>query len=97
MNGPIEQFVVDSIVRSARTFQGHNEVRLEGHWVALPGRSADDVIAVRMDQPLSRLAAYLLDPESDDGLATWNVFDAALAVGRPYPVMRLPAPPLANR
>ena len=34
-------------------------------------------------------AMYLLDPESDDGLATWNFFDAQLAVGRPYPVMRL--------
>ena len=97
VKGPLEVFVVDSLVKSARPFQGHNEVRLEGHWEQSPSRMASNVIVVPMDQPLRRLAAYLLDPESDDGLATWNFFDASLAVGRPYPVMRLPAPPSGSR
>ena len=37
------------------------------------------------------LAMYLLDPESDDGLITWNAFDAYRA-RRNYPVLRSPAP-----
>jgi hypothetical protein len=97
VKGPLEVFVVDSLVKSARPFQGHNEVRLEGHWEQVPSRMAGNVIVVPMDQPLRRLAAYLLDPESDDGLATWNFFDASLAVGRPYPVMRLAAPQSGSR
>jgi dipeptidyl-peptidase 4 len=71
-------------------------VRLEGHWEQLPSHVAMNMVVVRMDQPLRRLAAYLLDPESDDGLATWNFFDASLAVGRPFPVMRLPASASGN-
>jgi hypothetical protein len=86
-SGPGEAFVVDSIGRAARTFQGHNEVRLAGRWQPGPG-SSGQIFIVRTDRPLGRLAAYLLDPESDDGFATWNLFDSALHVGRPYPVRR---------
>jgi hypothetical protein len=35
------------------------------------------------------LAAYLLEPESDDGLVDWNFFDTSLATGKPFPVIRL--------
>ena len=35
---------------------------------------------------------YLLEPESDDGLTTWNFLDTGLAVGRTHPVRRLLAP-----
>jgi len=91
VKAPLEQFIVDSIAKSARPFQGHNEVRLTGHWQKVTSPTSGGMIIVRMDQPLRRLAAYLLDPESDDGLATWNFFDASLAAGRPYPVMRVSA------
>jgi hypothetical protein len=97
VKGPVEQFVVDSVVKSARPFQGHNEVRLTGHWERIAPRVLTNMTVVPMDQPLRRLAAYLLVPESDDGLATWNFFDASLAAGRPYPVMRLPGPPSGTR
>ena len=33
--GELELFRADSIVRSPRPFQGHNEVRLEGSWLTL--------------------------------------------------------------
>ena len=45
-------------------------------------------LVVRTDQPLGRLVFYLLEPESDDGLGTWNLLDAALKVGEPHPVMK---------
>jgi hypothetical protein len=46
---------------------------------------------VRTGQPLGSLAAYLLEPQSADGLATWNFFDAELEKGKDFPVLRLPA------
>jgi hypothetical protein len=38
-------------------------------------------------QPLGRLAVYLLDPESDDGLTTWNFFDPSLRPGAEHPAV----------
>ena len=46
-------------------------------------------IMVRTAQPLGTLAVYLLEPRSDDGLATWNFFDADLKPGSDFPVTRL--------
>ena len=40
-------------------------------------------------QPLARLAFYLLEPESDDGLVTWNLIEAGLSAGETYPVYRV--------
>ncbi len=86
---PAEAFVVDSIVRAPRPFQGHREVRLEGRWAegerAVPAGS----FLVSTAQPLGVLAAFLLEPESEDGLTTWNFFDSSLRVGEPHPVLRL--------
>ncbi len=86
-----EQYVIDSVSKSQRPFQGHSEVRLFGRWspqTELPTAG----YLVRTSQPLGRLASYLLDPESDDGLTTWNVFDSALGAQRTYPVRRVALP-----
>jgi len=32
----------------------------------------------------------LLEPESEDGLVTWNFFDAELRRGAEFPVTRIP-------
>ncbi len=87
-----EQFVVDSILRAPRTFQGHNEVSLVGRWVPtridLRGRH----LLVRATPQQALMAAILLEPESDDGLTTWNFLDAKLRVGAPHPVVRITGP-----
>jgi len=89
-SGRFEAFVVDSIARASRPFQGHNEVRLAGHWspVAVLGRRASYLVDTH--QPLGRLAAWLLDPQSEDSFGTWNAYDAELSVGQPHPVLRWP-------
>jgi hypothetical protein len=84
-----EQFIVDSIVRAPRPFQGHQEVRLEGRWEPTQVELGPGTFLVRADRNNALLAAILLEPESDDGLTTWNFFDADLAVGRAHPVRRL--------
>jgi len=41
-----------------------------------------------MRQPLARLAFYLLEPRSDDGLTNWNLLDEALSGAKIYPILR---------
>ena len=41
-----------------------------------------------MNQPLSRLAFYLLEPRSNDGLLNWNFLDDALKEAKVYPILR---------
>jgi hypothetical protein len=83
------KFNVDSIARGSN-FQGHQEVTLGGTWA-----SADTVtleagtFIVRAGQPLGILALVLLEPQSDDGLVTWNFMDAWLQKGAAYPLLRV--------
>lgn len=90
--GDAEQFTVDSLLKSPRPFQGHAEVRLEGRWnrasVTLPAGTW--VVPAR--QATALVALMMLEPQSDDGLTTWNAFDDALSVGGAHPVRRLLAP-----
>src|SRR2546429_3884087 len=49
-------------------------------------------IVVKTAQPLGSLAACLLEPQSEDGLATWKFFDSVLHEGQDFPVVRLLSP-----
>jgi hypothetical protein len=85
--GPLESFTVDSVVRDP-AFEGHHPVRLEGHWSQSTETAAPGWYLVRTAQTLGVLAAYLLEPASEDGVVTWNLLDAGLSAGRPYPILR---------
>jgi hypothetical protein len=84
-----ESFYIDSIITSPRPFQGHHEVRLKGRWErgvqVLPPRS----FIVSTAQSRGTLVVYLLEPESDDGFVTWNLFDSSLKKGGRFPVTRI--------
>ena len=82
-------FRADSVVTSARPFQGHHEVRLEGAWRADRRTLLAGSYVVPSRQRFGLLAASLLEPESDDGLVTWNVWDGALRPGADFPVVRV--------
>lgn len=89
LNVEVESFTVTSVNRAAREFQGHRAVSVKGRTrpetMTFPAGS----FLVRMAQPLSTLAFYLLEAESDDGLATWNFLDAYLEKGRTYPIFKI--------
>ncbi|HEX9895037.1 MAG TPA: M14 family metallopeptidase [Gemmatimonadales bacterium] len=87
--GDAEAFRVDSLVLSSNLFEGHREVRVEGLWQARPAGAAAGWFVVPTDQRLGLLAAYLLEPASEDGFATWNFLDRDLRRGRDAPVLRL--------
>ena len=85
----VSSFVVDAVTRSPKPFQGHNEVKLKGQYVSEQSTIAAGARIVRLAQPLGLLAAYLLEPESDDGLTNWNFMDPWLEAGKPAPVRKI--------
>ena len=85
----VSSFVVDAVTRSPKPFQGHNEVKLKGQYVSEQTTIATGARIVRLAQPLGLLAAYLLEPESDDGLTNWNFMDPWLEAGKPAPVRKI--------
>jgi hypothetical protein len=84
----IEQFTIDTST-AGQMFEGHALRKVEGKWqaafeVTVP-RGAWEV---SMTQPLARLAFYLIEPASDDGLVAWNVLDDQLKDAKTYPILR---------
>jgi Zinc carboxypeptidase len=87
-SGAVEWFAIDSN-SAAQTFEGHAMRKLEGKWGTNPDiKPGGRWWEVRMNQPLSRLAFYLLEPASDDGLAAWNALDDQLKDAKTYPIAR---------
>ncbi|MFI5242524.1 MAG: M14 family metallopeptidase [Gemmatimonadales bacterium] len=89
VGGAMSEFIIDSLHSNPKEFQKHHETRVFGRWRTGSARITSDMWVVRGNQRHAVVAMYLLDPESDDGLATWNVFDRELAAGGTYPVRRL--------
>jgi len=88
-------FVFEAAPRAKRTFQGHLERVFRGAYEARAVEVPAGAALVPRRQRLARLAAWLLEPESDDSLGTWNAFDAevdaALAPGGDglFPALRV--------
>ncbi len=97
-DGPVtvERFSINEFIRGDRVFQGHREARLRGTLQKAQLSVSAGSLFIPANQPLARLAFYLLEPESDDGLVAWNIIEEGLAVGETYPIYRvMNAVPLA--
>ncbi|HLK59186.1 MAG TPA: M14 family metallopeptidase [Chthonomonadaceae bacterium] len=84
----VESFTIAEVNQAGRPFQGHSEVRLKGQFAPKTLTFPVGTLLIRTAQPLGILAAYLLEPESDDGLVTWNFLDAYLGPGKVYPAQK---------
>ena len=85
----VEEFAIDSSQVAERPFQGHRERTLFGRWAQATRTLPAGTVIVDVAQPLGRLAFYLLEPRSDDGLTAWGLLDEALeASGGVYPIRR---------
>jgi len=86
---PVERFSIADYTRAPKPFQNRYEARLKGDYdqaqLTVPAGS----LFIPANQPLARLAFYLLEPDSDDGLVTWNVIEEGLAAGQTYPIYRV--------
>ena len=85
----VERFRISDYTRAERVFQGHREARLKSAFEPAQLSVSSGALFVPADQPLARLAFYLLEPESDDGLVTWNIIEEGLAAGEAYPIYRV--------
>jgi dipeptidyl aminopeptidase/acylaminoacyl peptidase len=87
----VEAYRIDK-VNKLYDFQKHKLVSVEAAVHKKTRRVPAGTILVKTGQALGSLAAYLLEPQADDGLCTWNFFDDSLKEGQDYPVLRLPVP-----
>ena len=85
----VERFVIAGMTKAEQPFQGHLEARLTGKYLFAKLSAQEGAIFIPAAQPLARLAFYLLEPESDDGLVTWNLIEAGLEAGSTYPIYRV--------
>ena len=83
-----ERFAVTAKRKPKRPYQGHQELMLDGQWQpSAPVELGKGAIVITARQPLARLAAQLLEPQSEDSLSSWNFFESQTADF--YPVLRL--------
>lgn len=90
----VEIFELKELKAAERPFQGHRLNTLKGEYRTENREFPTGTFLVTTAQPLGRLVAYLLEPESDDGLFVWNFFDRYLVPewGRrfeDFPVVKL--------
>jgi hypothetical protein len=99
----VEIYRVKELSKQSRAFQGHQEARLIVEAIERKETFPRGSFVITMRQPRSALVFYLLEPESDDGLANWNHFDEilepAIKEGKKpeYPVFRLKNHPAVPR
>lgn len=73
-----ESFFIEKWNKSQRKFEGHYMVSVEGTFNARDILAKKGDFIVDMAQPLANLIFYMLEPQSDDGLLSWNFFDLIL-------------------
>jgi dipeptidyl-peptidase 4 len=93
----LQVYTVEKMTKAARVFQKHSEVTVEVKSRDEKRKVPAGMMLVRTDQKLGTLAAYLLEPRSEDGLTTWNFFDAGLAEKKDFPVLRVTTTTPLNR
>ncbi len=84
----VQQFLISSNKQSEREYQRHKTRKIEGRYETVRKSFPAGTRFVALNQPLSRLAAALLEPESDDGVVLWNVVDPYFGDGKIYPVYK---------
>jgi dipeptidyl-peptidase-4 len=74
----VERFEITELKGATRLNQGHYTNTINGKYIRENIDFPSGTLVVRTAQPLANLAAYLLEPQSNDGLMTWNFFDRYL-------------------
>jgi hypothetical protein len=73
-----EFFTINTLEKSKRKFEGHFMSTAKGDFKSASRKFKKGDYVVDLAQPLANFIFYLLEPQSDDGLITWNFFDAYL-------------------
>jgi Zinc carboxypeptidase len=84
----LEEFQIASNEAAAQPLEKHQERTVTGRYQETRRTLPAGTYRISMNQPLARLAFYLIEPRSNDGLLTWNFFDEALKTAAAYPILR---------
>lgn len=72
-----EVYKATGLEKARRPFEKHNMATISGSFESDTRRfKSGEAYLIDLAQPLANLIFYMLEPESDDGLVTWNFFDA---------------------
>lgn len=90
----VESFEISELKGATRLNQGHYTNTIKGKFKKESIDFPAGTLVIRTAQPLANVAAYLLEPQSNDGLVVWNYFDRYLVpqwgMGyNPYPVYKV--------
>lgn len=85
----VEVYTIRTAQPASRQFQKHVLVNATTTTATRTMTFAKGSYFVPTAQPLGRLAVYMLEPECEDGLTTWNYFDAWMNPGVEFPAARL--------
>jgi hypothetical protein len=90
----VQRFEISELKGATKLNQGHYTNTIDGKYISGIVDFPAGTIVVRTAQPLGNLAAYLLEPQSNDGLVFWNFFDRCLVPQwepgyNPYPVYKI--------
>ena len=93
----VEAFRIKELKSAERAYQGHHLNQVKGEYAVEKMEFPAGTLIIPTAQPLGGLAAYLLEPESDDGLLVWNFFDRYIVPQwsrelQTYPVYKLLRP-----
>jgi hypothetical protein len=89
----VQSFSVTDLTPSSRPNQGHYTSSVEGEYGTEEREFPAGTYYVSTAQALGTLAAYMLEPETNDALVVWNYFDRYLATqwgnaAQTYPVFK---------
>jgi len=88
-----QSFGVDSVIERGRSETSRMLKDVTGKWSEAGTRTLPaGSYVVSAGQPRGLAAFYLLEPESEDGLAQWSFFDGILAAHADFPVLRVVKP-----
>ena len=90
----VQQFEITDLKGAPRLNQGHYNNTIGGKFTDTIVSFPAGTIVVRTAQPLGNLAAYLFEPQSNDGLVFWNYFDRYIVPQwgpgyNPFPVYKV--------
>jgi len=93
VSASVQSFKVDTILDRGRSETSRMLKDVDGAWSDVAVHSLPSgTYVVRAGQPYGLLAFYLLEPESEDGLAQWSFFDDILAAHNEFPIRRVTKP-----
>ncbi|MBN8589546.1 MAG: M14 family metallopeptidase [Rhodothermia bacterium] len=87
----LQEFQIDSTKTTRFAFQGHKERTVFGKYITVTTEVPEGsyILDLSENRANAKLAFYLLEPRSDDGLLNWNFFDPWLEKQpRLYPIRR---------